>query len=105
MAHRRAACSCETTRRLDAEQSIEGPDTNGQFDELNSWKRERQERLDRLMKVVAERETAAAQSEARSDNDNRNFGLEQMTDANVTTTPLARNYKQRRARSPAEEEW
>lgn len=35
-------------------------DSDGRFDELNAWKRDRTERLDRLLKIVAEREAAAA---------------------------------------------
>lgn len=37
-----------------------GEDSDGRFDELNAWKRDRQERLDRLLKIVADREAAAA---------------------------------------------
>lgn len=35
-------------------------DPDGRFDELNAWKQERTERLDRLLKIVADREAASA---------------------------------------------
>ncbi|MFM9963955.1 MAG: hypothetical protein ACKV2Q_22360 [Planctomycetaceae bacterium] len=35
-------------------------ESDSRFDELNAWKRDRAERLDRLLKIVAEREAAAA---------------------------------------------
>ncbi len=66
-----AATTEESTSRTD--QSIEAEittsdphdvESDGRFDELNAWKRERTERLDRLLKIVAEREAAAAREAA-----------------------------------------
>lgn len=39
------------------------PDTNGAFAELETWKRERTERLNRLLEIVAEREAAKQAAE------------------------------------------
>lgn len=41
---------------------INRPDSNVEFADLEAWKRERSERLERLMKIVREREIAAAEA-------------------------------------------
>ena len=58
------ATIASTDQQLEANDETDGDriPTNGSFAELEAWKHERSKRLDRLLKIVAERESAAAEA-------------------------------------------
>lgn len=81
-------------RLNDRPAELNNPEVREEFRALESWKRERQERLDRLLKVVAEREAEAEAARVAAHTQSTPVasteeGMESETEASSTVPPQA----------------